>query len=107
MSGVKDDSGKVDLSLVSPVLQEGVARCMMLGAEKYGRHNYLSGFKYTRLLASLKRHLLSVERGEDYDEESGLHHLFHVAANVQMLVDNLDNETLEDDRYITKGKLRK
>lgn len=96
----KNDKGKVDLSLLSPIMKEGVARAMQFGAEKYSRHNYLNGgFTSGRLLASLMRHIDAYVRGEDLDPESGLHHLFHAGANIQMLVDNMHEGTLEDNRY--------
>lgn len=99
MQGNKFNAGKPDISLVSRNMSEAIARALMFGQEKYDRYNYLKGFKYSVLLASLQRHTKQLEWGEDYDSESGLHHLCHMAANVQMLIDNMCEETLEDDRY--------
>lgn len=107
MRGTKFDEDKPDMSLVSPVLQIGLAKVLTMGKNKYGRYQYMNGFDYSRLLASLKRHLVAVEAGEDYDPESGEHHLFHVAANIQMIVDNMDNGNLVDDRPKRKGLMFK
>lgn len=97
----KFDEGKADLSLVSPILKQGIAKTMGFGAGKYGRYNYLQGgFRVGRIMASLYRHLDAFQSGEDIDPESGEHHLFHAAANIQMLVDNLHQGTIEDNRFM-------
>lgn len=101
----KFDQGKTDISLVSPILTNGLATVMSFGAGKYGRYNYLSGgMKVTRLVSALQRHLLAFLGKEDIDPESGQHHLFHVAANVQMLVDGIHLNNLDDDRFDYYGK---
>ena len=97
--GTKNDQAKLDYSLVSKNTMDAVSIALMYGANKYKRFNYLAGFKYSRLLASLGRHLHQLQSGEDYDSESGLHHLAHIMANGQMLLDNLAQGTLADDRY--------
>lgn len=95
----KHDSGKPDLSLVSPLLKAGIAKTMGFGVNKYGRWNYMQGITTSRLLGALMRHIDAYTMGENLDPESGLPHLYHAAANIQMLVDNEHNGTLEDDRY--------
>lgn len=103
---VKYDNGKPPLDLVSRRLVEGAARALGYGAAKYERHNYLKGgLEVSRLVASLLRHTFAWQWGEDVDEESGLSHLDHMAACVQMLHDTValfpekDDRMSKDDRY--------
>lgn len=84
--GLKYDTGKPDLSLVSKGLVEAAARALGYGASKYTRNNYKNGIELNRLYASLLRHLFARMEGEVLDNESGLDHLDHIAANVQMLI---------------------
>ena len=102
LEATKHDQGKPDYTLISKAFSDLLAEVLGFGKKKYGRNNYRQGFHYTRVLASLGRHLKALEAGEDYDPESGIHHLGHIAANVQMMVDNLVQGTLEDDRWIIK-----
>lgn len=101
----KFDSGKIDLSYIEPAMVRAIAEAMEFGAKKYGRHNYRKGgFTNMRLVASLLRHLMSYLEGEDDDQESGLPHLSHAAANIQMLIVLTKDGTLIDDRYRSKGE---
>jgi len=81
-------------------MKKAIGDAMSFGAVKYGRYNYLcGGFTISRLLASAFRHLDAFQGGEDLDPESGLSHLAHAAANIQMLLDTIETGTIEDDRY--------
>jgi len=83
--GTKYDSGKPDLSFIEAALVEAAARALMFGAEKYGRNNYKKGIEDNRIYASLLRHIFARMNGEQFDPESGLDHIDHIAANVQFL----------------------
>lgn len=104
MSGTKFDQDKPDMTLVSRVFVEGVAKCMMFGANKYGRHNYLKGMQLTRLLAAAQRHIKAFEDGENIDSDSGLDHLTHAAANINMILNLKRHNKLDDDRYCTTAR---
>ena len=45
----------------------------------------MNGLSWTSVLASLKRHIAAIEKGEDYDKESGRLHIAHAACNVHFL----------------------
>jgi hypothetical protein len=45
----------------------------------------MKGLSYSETLDSLHRHLMKIELGEELDDESGLHHIYHVATNVMFL----------------------
>lgn len=82
----KNDGDKPDLDMIPPVLG-GVARVMAIGAEKYGRGNYMTckPEERHRYRSALMRHNEAYRAGETHDE-SGEHHLAHVAANALILI---------------------
>jgi hypothetical protein len=84
--GKRFDAGKLRLELIDPAFLRGLAGAMGYGAEKYGHdYNWTNGTQWTRLYASLLRHLLSTFYGNPTDPESGLLHLDHAAAMLMFL----------------------
>ena len=85
---VKFDSGKTDWSLMPFEAVEEINKVLEFGAKKYAAHNWTQGegFRYTRVLNSLFRHLFAWSRGEDLDPESGLSHLAHAGCNIIFLL---------------------
>ena len=85
---VKFDSGKTDWSLMPFEAIEEINKVLEFGAKKYAAHNWTQGegFRYTRVLNSLFRHLFAWSRGEDLDPESGLSHLAHAGCNIVFLI---------------------
>lgn len=67
------------------------------GADKYGKHNYRRGFKWSRLVDALGRHLLSYVFGHPIDEDSGHDHRYHMVANILMLAEHIANDLGEND----------
>ena len=100
---VKYDSGKTDWSLMPWEAVEEINKVLEFGAKKYSAHNWASGdgFRYTRVLSSLLRHLFSWSRGEDLDPESGLSHLAHAGCNVLFLIyyNRYKHRYNNDDRF--------
>lgn len=94
----KFDSNKIDLSFVSINMKKAVAEALQYGAEKYGRDNYHAGLSSNRLIGALERHLELWKNKEEVDSESGLSHLSHMAATLQMIVDSIALGSLQDDR---------
>lgn len=84
-SGKKDDQEKNRLDLIPPAATEGIGLVLTFGAKKYSTYNWAKGIKYSRILAAIKRHLLAIDKGEDYDSESGLLHIDHIACNAAFL----------------------
>ena len=67
-------------------LMEQTTRVWEYGATKYKAWNWVSGHSYTEVLSSMLRHLERIERfEEDYDAESGFHHVGHMLCNAFML----------------------
>lgn len=85
-TGIKHDGDKLRLSLIPPQLIEGVGQVMQFGAKKYKRNNWKNLDDPTRYLDALMRHLEAYRRGEEFDEETGLPHMAHLATNAGFLL---------------------
>lgn len=70
-------------ALDKSVNTQHVAAVLAKGAEKYGALNYAKGMLYSRVFDSYMRHAyLGFYYQEPVDEETGLNHDWHAAANV-------------------------
>lgn len=83
--GLRYNEGKVRYDLLHPFAKEQLAKVFTMGAKKYAENNWQKGMPWSKVLASLHRHLEAIERGEDYDIESGLLHAAHVEWNAHAL----------------------
>lgn len=84
-AGLRFNKGKQRYDLVEPHAFADFVQVLTDGAEKYFDRNWERGLSWTSVLASLKRHIAAIERGEDYDKESGRLHIAHAACNVHFL----------------------
>lgn len=86
--------GKLRWELLPLQTLEEIVKIYTFGADKYGPNtwqNLENG--YERYKAALLRHLVSYEKGETYDEESGIHALAHMAWNaIAMLYIAIERE---------------
>ena len=55
------------------------------GVEKYPERNWEKGMDWSRVFGSLLRHAWKFWKEEDYDEETGCHHMAMVAWNAMAL----------------------
>ena len=85
-SGVKHDTGKLRLDLISPEITRALGEVLTFGAGKYGDRNWEAGLASDRLYAAVQRHLLAWREGEDADQESSLPHLAHALTTLGMLL---------------------
>lgn len=97
-SNPKDSIGvtKPPLSCVpcGPLYEIGAA--MLDGSCKYGRHNYREiGVRSSVYYDAMLRHLMTWWEGDERAEDSGCHHLAHLAACAIILMDCPD---INDDR---------
>ena len=83
--GIRYNEGKLRYDLIHPQAEKGLVQVLAMGANKYAERNWELGMKWSKILASLKRHIAKIEAGEDFDEESGLLHADHVQANAHFL----------------------
>lgn len=98
-TGIKYDSGKAPLDLLSTVALIELARVLDFGAKKYGRSNWRGGLSECRLIAAALRHMFAYLAGEDLDPESGLPHPAHAMACIMFLLDQHPRLPALDDRY--------
>lgn len=101
----KNDTTKIDLSILPLPALEEMAKAFMFGEKKYGRYNYCSGFDSHRLVGAALRHLSAWQDGEDLDPEvgkdgqpSGASHLGHAMASIAMLLHTIRLGTNKDTR---------
>jgi len=100
-SNPKDRIGitKVPLHLlpITALAQQSLAH--LDGSLKYGEYNWrnetVSASVY---VAAMMRHALKYYTGETFDTDSGIHHLAHVAACCNILMDAQEFDMLVDDR---------
>ena len=93
-SFVKNDSGKLQWSLLPFEELKDVVRVLMLGAKKYTPDNWKKCDDVTRYKDALMRHVISYVSGDTTDDESGLSHLAHAVCNCLFLMyfDNTKKE---------------
>lgn len=106
--GLRLNEGKLRYDLLHPVAQEGIVRVLTKGAEKYAERNWELGMNWSKVLASLKRHLAAIEQGEDYDSETGELHIDHVQCNAHFLSAYYTIYPQGDDRphsYLSQNKI--
>lgn len=97
---VRSNKGKTEISQLPPAAVRAIATVMMMGEEKYGKHNWRKGLSYTSVCDSLLRHVFAFLDGEDLDPESGLNHMAHAATNAAFLLQYIsDGKEGLDDRY--------
>lgn len=89
------------LDLLEPAADEQIARALANGRDKYGLRNFTAPdnqISYRVYLAAIRRHINELLRYEDVADDSGLHHLAHIGANVHVVLAAIEAGTLVDDR---------
>jgi hypothetical protein len=88
IEGTKHDNGKPRWDLLQWTALSSVVDVMTFGATKYAPDNWrLVPDWRARYSAALMRHFAAWRRGEQFDGESGLPHLAHVAWNALSLLE--------------------
>ena len=99
LSAAKYDTGKPRMDLLDPLALEQLARVLTFGAEKYEANNWRKGMKWSRIQASLLRHIAAFMDGQDMDPETGLPHIAHAMCNCMFLLRYMEDHREGDDRY--------
>ena len=101
---MRHNKGKVRLSLIPAEAILGLASVYMAGTKKYADHNWRKGAPFSEGMDSLERHYNKFKHPamSDHDEETGLHHLWHVAWNAITLAIYSTAHPDKDDRYKEK-----
>ena len=92
--------GKQRLDLIPASAIDGMGAVLTNGCNKYKARNWEAGLGWMGVLASMKRHLLAFEKGEDYDPESGLLHIDHVLCNAAFIREYYQTHPELDDRVL-------
>ena len=98
-SGVKHDSEKPRMDLLSTKALIQVAKVMGMGAKKYGDSNWRGGLAWSRVIGAALRHLTAFNDGENIDPESGLSHIAHLSCCAMFLLEYIETHPELDDRY--------
>ena len=86
--GIKFDDDKPDYSLLPPNALEDAVKVLTIGAKKYDRHNWKKLDNIDdRYFAAAQRHLLALQKGETFDDETGIHHGAHAICCMMFLVE--------------------
>lgn len=102
------NEGKIRYGLIPKYANEQLAKVFTLGALKYGEDNWQKGQKWSIIEESLRRHLEAYAAGEDFDPETGIYHVTHIAANAHLLAEMYRKHPELDDRpksYLTQPKI--
>ena len=83
--GLRFNTGKKRFDLVHAWAHEQMVDVLTVGANKYAERNWERGMAWSNVIASLKRHLNAIEKGEDFDPETTLLHAAHIACNAHFL----------------------
>lgn len=83
--GLRFNQGKLRYDLVHPWSHEQMVSVLTKGSIKYAERNWELGMKWSNIISSLKRHMAAIEKGEDYDPETGELHAAHIACNAHFL----------------------
>lgn len=105
MEGLRFNEGKTRHDLIPAFAQEQYAKVLTKGSEKYAARNWENGMSWSKVIASLKRHIAKIELGQDYDEETGLLHSAHVMCNAAFLTEYYKIYPQGDDRPLQFKKM--
>ena len=88
---VKQDNGKLRYDLMPFDALDDVAEVLTYGINKYPEpeENWRVNSKpddIKRYRAAMLRHLSEVMQGRDYDDESGMKHMAHIATNALFIL---------------------
>ena len=101
-AGKRFNEGKNRLDLIPSFSQEQIAKVFTFGADLYGTDNYRAGMKWSKCLASLKRHIQAFEEGKDFDSDPrntyNTYHIAHAAVNCMFLLEYYKCFPEGDDR---------
>lgn len=76
------NEGKLEWSLMDDISFANMIKVLMFGAKKYAPNNWKKGFKKSKMIDSIQRHLVAMKDGQELDDESGLPHYAHLQCNL-------------------------
>ena len=103
-ASLRYNSNKIQTREVDPKFILGIGDVLTKSREKYPEMNWSLPTKYSTPYDSAMRHLQAFWGGEDFDSESGKHHLLHAATNLMFLYFHVRQEDPASDDRGFKGK---
>ena len=103
VGGVKLDTGKPRMELLSGPAIAAVADVLTFGAAKYEDHNWRHGMRWCRPVGAALRHIFAFLGGETADPESRLPHLAHAMCDLMFALHYQLTGTGTDDRYVPRA----
>jgi hypothetical protein len=87
--GRKFDNGKLEYGLLPPLALEETVKVLTFGAQKYDRDNWQKvPDSKRRYFDALQRHVWAWKKGQQFDEETGIHHLAHAMCCLMFLYEH-------------------
>lgn len=106
--GLRYNEGKLRYDLVHQWAHEQMVKVLTFGSQKYQERNWERGMAWSKIISSLERHLAAIKKGEDFDQESGMLHIAHLACNAHFLTAYYKIFPQGDDRphtYLNRPKI--
>ena len=99
---MRKDAGKPRFDLLPPEPLFALADLYAQGAKKYSARGWEAGMSWGRCFGAMMRHAWKFWRGEDFDEETGAHHMIAVMWNAAAIYTYFVRKIGTDDRYKVK-----
>lgn len=96
--GLKFNAGKPRFDLIPPDALRDLAQLYEIGSRKYADRNWEKGMNWGKIQSSLMNHYTKWAKGEDYDDETGIHHMIAVMWNAIALYHYQTKGLGTDDR---------
>lgn len=103
--GLRYDSGKPAMHLLPPFAMLELGKLFARGVIKYYERNWEKGMKWSKMLSPMLRHVFRFMLGQNYDKETGVHHLACVAWNALCLLEFTQTHPELDDRSPYSAKI--
>lgn len=95
--GRKFDGNKLEYGLLPPFALEETVKVLTFGAQKYERDNWKRvPDSKRRYFDALQRHVWAWKQGEQFDPESGFHHLAHAMCCLMFLYEHDTIYSIDD-----------
>lgn len=104
--GIKYDSDKPDMSLLSPLAITYLAKVLTFGAKKYSANNWRKGIDQSRLISAALRHIIAFQAGQDSDPETGLPHMAHAMCCCMFSIELMNSAIDIDTRFKYSEELK-
>lgn len=99
------NEGKIQTREIDPNFILGIGEVLTKSRAKYDHYNWCKPTQLSTPYESMMRHILAFQKGEDFDNETGSHHLLHAATNLMFMYYHITNNPEEsDDRFFKKDK---